>query len=57
VALGGLDCLIFTGGIGENAWYLRKWIMPYIKGIARPTVLVIKTDEEKKIAEEVIRTI
>lgn len=25
-ALGGLDCLVFTGGIGENAAYVRKHI-------------------------------
>lgn len=24
VALGGLDALVFTAGIGENAWYLRR---------------------------------
>jgi len=23
-ALNGLDCLVFTGGIGENAWYVRS---------------------------------
>lgn len=23
-ALGGIDCLSFTGGIGENAWYVRE---------------------------------
>lgn len=32
VALGGLDALVFTAGIGENAWYLRKmitdWLIP-----------------------------
>jgi len=22
--LGGLDCLVFTGGIGENAYYVRE---------------------------------
>ena len=22
--LDGLDCLVFTGGMGENAWYIRK---------------------------------
>lgn len=57
VALGGLDCLVFTGGIGENAWYLRKWIMNYVKKCARPSVLVISTDEEKQIALEVIKLI
>lgn len=57
MALGGLDCLIFTGGIGENAWYLRKWILAYLKGIIKPRVLVIKTDEERKIAQEVVKVI
>lgn len=56
-ALGGLDCIVFTGGIGENAWYLRKWIMGYIKKIVQPKVLVIKTDEERKIAEETFKSI
>lgn len=55
IALGGLDCLIFTGGIGEHAWYLRKWILQYVKKIAKPRVLVIKTDEERKIAEETLK--
>ncbi|MFA6528672.1 MAG: acetate kinase [Candidatus Gracilibacteria bacterium] len=31
VALGQLDTLIFTGGIGENAWYVRKWVCHYLK--------------------------
>jgi len=31
VALGQLDTLVFTGGIGENAWYVRKWICDYLK--------------------------
>jgi acetate kinase len=25
-ALGGLDCLVFTAGIGENAWWVRKQV-------------------------------
>ncbi len=29
-ALNGLDALTFTGGIGENAWYLRKKICNYL---------------------------
>ncbi len=31
VALGHLDTLVFTGGIGENAWYIRKWICDYLR--------------------------
>jgi acetate kinase len=38
-ALGGLDTLVFAGGIGENA----------------PTVRVIRTDEERMIAKTVCR--
>ncbi len=30
VALGQLDGLVFTGGIGENAWYVRKWVCDYL---------------------------
>lgn len=52
VALGGLDCIVFTGGTGENAWYLRKWIMNYVRKIVQAKVLVIKTDEEREIAME-----
>ncbi|MFA6521224.1 MAG: acetate kinase [Candidatus Gracilibacteria bacterium] len=54
-ALGGVDCIVFTGGIGENAFYLRKWILGYIKPFLNPKVLVIHTDEEKKIAQETLR--
>lgn len=52
-SLGGLDCIVFTAGTGEHAWYLRKWILAYIKPFLKPRVLVIPTDEEKKIAQEV----
>lgn len=55
VSLGGLDCIVFTGGIGENAWYLRKWILAYLKHLPTKHVLVIPTDEEKKIAEETLK--
>ena len=29
--LGGLDALIFTGGIGEYAWYIRSRVLQYLK--------------------------
>lgn len=54
VALGGLDCLVFTGGIGVPAFYLRKKILKYVKKIAHPRILIIPTDEEKKIAKETL---
>lgn len=50
--LGSLDCVVFTGGIGENAHYLRRWIMSYFPKFPKNRVLVVKTDEELKIAEE-----
>lgn len=56
-ALGGLDCLVFTGGMGEHAFYLRKWVLEYVKWMPQKKVLVIPTDEERKIAEEVLRNI
>lgn len=54
-ALGGLDCLIFTGGIGEHADYLHKRVGAYLKSLPKHKTLVIQTDEEKKIAQECAR--
>jgi acetate kinase len=51
-ALGGLDCIVFTGGIGENAGYVRKMILDHLAFLKGKKVLVIKTDEARKIAEE-----
>lgn len=30
-ALSGLDALIFTGGLGENAWYVREKVCAYLE--------------------------
>ena len=69
--IGGLDGLVFTGGIGENAWKIREavlkdteWIGIEIDASAnranshrittatsRVPVFVVKTDEERMIAE------
>ncbi|MBI5412737.1 acetate kinase [Candidatus Peregrinibacteria bacterium] len=56
-ALGGLDCLVFTGGIGENAEYIRKWVLEHLDFLGDKEVLVIKTNEEKKIAEATVNAI
>ncbi|MBU1178252.1 acetate/propionate family kinase [Patescibacteria group bacterium] len=56
-ALGGLDGLIFTGAIGSGDVTTRRKIcagLPFLKGVP---VLAIKTDEEKMIAQEVIKFI
>jgi acetate kinase len=50
-ALGGMDALVFTGGIGENAAYVRERIADLLRWIDEFSVYVIPTDEEKVIAE------
>jgi acetate kinase len=80
VALGGLDAIAFTGGIGEHSAQVRARICRHLKfmGVTlnearnrdtqRPpvsqigsgeklSVWVVRTDEERQIAEEVYRTI
>jgi acetate kinase len=74
-ALGGLDSLVFTGGVGENSAPIRERICggleilgiridpsrnsacaAVISPAAAPvTVRVIRTDEERVIAEAVVR--
>lgn len=54
--LGGVDAIVFTGGIGENSSYVRDEILnsTFFKGIK---ILVIKTDEELEIANECLRVL
>lgn len=50
-SLGGLDALVFTGGIGENAAPVRERITASLRWIGDFPVYVIPTDEEIVIAE------
>ena len=55
VALGGLDALVFCGGVGENAAPVRDAILNRLGplGVGRPggpAVRVVPTDEEAVIA-------
>jgi acetate kinase len=51
-SLGGLDVLVFTGGIGEHSPEIRDAATaPF--GFLKPRVLVIPTDEEWQIAQHV----
>lgn len=50
-ALGGLDALVFTGGIGENQKEVRDKIIAYLRWVGDFKVHVIPTDEEAIIAE------
>ncbi len=49
-ALGGLDALVFTGGIGEHNVSVREQIVVYLRWLGDFTVHVIPTDEEIVIA-------
>lgn len=53
-ALEGLDLLIFTGGIGENAAIIREAVSDNLDWLGHPTVMVIPTDEEWVIANHTL---
>jgi acetate kinase len=49
--LGGVDALVFTGGVGENCAPLREVVTRQL-GFIAPEVLVIHAEEEWEIARE-----
>jgi len=49
-ALGGLDVLVFTGGIGENAGSLRDEICAGLKFLGDFQVRVLPAQEDLQIA-------
>jgi len=53
VSLGGLDAVIFTGGIGENAEPVRRKILDRLCFLPPFEALVIPADEERAMAGEV----
>ncbi|MCS6866151.1 MAG: acetate/propionate family kinase [Gemmataceae bacterium] len=56
-ALGGLDALVFTGGIGENAASIRERIVAQARWLGEFRVHVIATDEERMIAQHTRRVL
>jgi acetate kinase len=54
-ALGGLDTLVFTGGIGEHAAEIRERICARLAHLGKFAVLVVAADEERVIARHVRR--
>ena len=54
-ALGGVDAMVFTGGVGENAGAVRARIMSHLKwlGIGPENVFVVPANEELTIARGV----
>ena len=53
-ALGGLDAIAFTGGIGENAAAIRDRIVDGLAWAGRVPVHIVKADEERQIARDAL---
>ncbi|MFA5040118.1 MAG: acetate/propionate family kinase [Bdellovibrionales bacterium] len=51
-SMDGIDALVFTGGIGENAAPVRDAVVGHLKYMNIPHVLVIPTNEERYMAEQ-----
>ncbi|GGL52015.1 acetate/propionate family kinase [Wenxinia marina] len=54
VAMGGLDAVAFTGGIGENAAPVRDAIMARLAMFGTVPVHVVPADEERQIARDAV---
>jgi acetate kinase len=55
--LGGVDTLIFTGGIGEHAAPVRTRICDGLDFLAHTDVRVMKTDEDRMLARHAARVL
>ncbi len=51
-SLGGLDALVFTGGVGENSSMIRERVCENFKFLGKVLVSVIKSEENFEIARE-----
>jgi acetate kinase len=54
--MGGIDALVFTGGIGENVESLRLMILQGTRflGILADNVLVVPAQEEQQMLNELL---
>lgn len=57
VSLGGIDAMVFTGGIGENAAPVREAILRHMAPLGRFRSLIIPANEESMMAQEAIALI
>jgi acetate kinase len=55
--MGGVDVIVFTGGIGERSEIIRKLVLKNLKRLGRFKTLVIPANEELMIAREVKKLI
>ena len=53
-AMGGLDAVAFTGGIGENAPLIRARIMEHLSWLGPKPVHIIPAQEEQQIARDAL---
>ena len=53
-AMGGLDAVVFTGGIGENSAQVRDKITARLEWLGSLPVHIVKADEERIIAKEAL---
>lgn len=54
VAMGGLDAIAFTGGIGENAGPVRERTLRHLACFGSVPVHVVPADEERQIARDAL---
>jgi len=57
VSLGGLDTLVFTGGIGEHAEPVRSRILDRLGHIGSFIVKIVAAEEERVIAQHACQLI
>jgi len=50
--MGGIDGLVFTGGIGENAGPVRDAILNRLAFLKIPKMIIIPANEERYMAEQ-----
>ena len=55
VAMGGLDAIAFTGGIGENAARVRARIAEHLRFLGEVPTHIVPADEERQIARDALR--
>ncbi|MEV1558787.1 hypothetical protein ABZQ56_34850 [Pseudomonas aeruginosa] len=56
VSIGGLDALIFTGGIGENAADVRDAILSHLSFLPDFEHYIIPANEERSMAMEILES-
>lgn len=57
VLLGGLDLLVFTGGIGERSNVIRQLVKKQVSHLGKFKVAVVPANEELMIAREILKVI